>query len=117
MRHIITLTLSTLVAAPAAAEGFEPVSDKSRFVDLVRGRNLTHLGVSLTVDPDGTIRGRAFGRAVTGNWTWEAGYFCRTMDWGSTRFDRNCQAVGLKGSVMRFQSDRGQGEHADLTLR
>ena len=63
-------------------------TDRAAFVELVGGRSLTGLGVSLTVSGSGKIGGRAFGRDVTGQWTWDQGYFCRTMQAGEQTVPR-----------------------------
>ncbi|MWB76802.1 dihydrodipicolinate reductase [Pseudooceanicola sp. 216_PA32_1] len=115
---LAALVLASLTtAAPLAAEDGRRVTGRSEFLSLVKGRQLTYTGVALTVTEDGRILGRAFGREVTGNWNWQDGYFCRTMQWGSRQFEANCQAVELEGSRLRFTSDRGTGDHARLTLQ
>ncbi|MCL4186347.1 MAG: dihydrodipicolinate reductase [Rhodobacteraceae bacterium] len=107
-----------LGAAPAvASEGFRQVTDPREFVALVAGRALTTLGVRLSVTADGRIAGRAFGREVTGAWRWQERYFCREMRAGVATVPDNCQAVLLRGDTLRFISDRGTGEIADLRLR
>jgi hypothetical protein len=73
--------------------------------------------VRLVVRADGGLTGRAFGRAVTGSWTWEDGYFCRTITAGSRVLPRNCQTVARDGDTLRFTADRGAGDTADLRLR
>ncbi|MGR3371948.1 MAG: dihydrodipicolinate reductase [Pseudooceanicola nanhaiensis] len=117
MRRAATFALAMLTALPAAAEGSRLITDRSEFVTLVQGRDLTRLGVRLTVTPDGAITGRAFGKQVTGEWDWRGGYFCRTLNWGDTRaYDRNCQTVQLEGDRLRFTSDKGKGDYARLSL-
>jgi len=101
----------------AAQADTRRISDRAEFLSLVEGRTLNHVGVALTVTPDGRIGGRAWGREVTGTWSWNGGYFCREMSWGDEPVASNCQAVQLEGSQLRFTSDRGQGQSAALTLR
>ncbi|WP_101067518.1 dihydrodipicolinate reductase [Roseovarius salinarum] len=117
MRAIILILLCAGLAGPAAAEGFDKVDDRDRFISLVDGRKLTRFGIRLAVTPDGEIAGRAFGRDVSGAWRWRSGYFCRSLYWGSTDLGPNCQAVKVQGRTLRFISDRGQGQSADLRLR
>lgn len=107
----------TLAAAPALA--FERVSDLSTFNALVAGKELRIglYGLSLSVTPDGAIRGRAVGYDVTGSWSWQDGYFCRQMDWSGTEIPYNCQLVEVDGSRMRFTTDRGAGDDAVFNLR
>ena len=116
MRFTIALILVTL-ASPAMADGYARVSDRGAFVNLVSGKSLTSLGVSLTVSPSGSISGRAFGSAVTGAWTWTGGYFCRTLKAGEKVFARNCQLVQKNGNRLRFIADKGAGDTADLRIK
>jgi hypothetical protein len=104
-------------SASAASEGFRPVTDRSDFLALVSGKALTRFGVSLTVRPDGTIEGRAFGFPVRGDWRWQEGYFCRAMRAGRAEIPDDCQQVLRNGDTLRFIADRGRGEFADLRLR
>jgi hypothetical protein len=116
MRLIVFALLATL-ASPAMAEDYARVTDRGVFVNLVGGKSLTSLGVRLSVSPSGSISGRAFGREVTGAWTWSGGYFCRTMQAGDRVFARNCQLVQRQGNRLRFIADKGTGATADLRIR
>jgi hypothetical protein len=116
MRHAL-LVLLTALASPAIADGYARVTERAAFVALVGDKSLTNLGVTLNVTPDGTIGGRAFGRDISGRWTWDDGYFCRTMQAGDRAFPRNCQVVQNSGDRIRFIADRGTGETADLRIR
>jgi hypothetical protein len=116
MRFTIVLFLA-LLATPATAEDYARVTDRGAFVSLVGGKNLTSLGVSLSVSPSGSISGRAFGSTVSGAWTWTGGYFCRTLKAGDKVFARNCQLVQQKAGRIRFIADKGTGSTADLRIR
>jgi hypothetical protein len=54
---------------------------------------------------------------VRGAWRWNGDYFCRSLYWGEMDLGPNCQAVRLKGDTIRFISDEGTGQFADLYLR
>lgn len=113
---VAALTLfSTGAAAPALAD-YEPIRDRSEFLGVVTQGELTRMGIRLTVKPDGAITGRAFGRDVSGKWTWEGGYFCRDLSWGETEIGYNCQEVARNGRSVRFTSDKGTGDSASLRL-
>jgi hypothetical protein len=105
---------------PAAADGFEPVKDKDRFLNLVQNREL-RIGLydlSINVLPDGRIAGSALGWDITGEWAWKDGYFCRKMDWSGTPISYNCQLVEAQGAEkLRFTVDQGQGDSATFRLR
>jgi hypothetical protein len=116
MRTLI-LPLLAILASPALAEDYVRITDRGAFVTVVQGKSLTSLGVKLIVNPSGTIGGRAFGSEVTGSWTWNNGYFCRTLQAGKRAFARNCQVVQKNGNRLRFIADKGSGDTADLRIR
>ncbi len=106
--------LGTL-AAPAAAQATK-VEARSQFVSLVEGRTLSRPLVSLRVGSDGSIRGSGAGWDVTGQWSWQDGYFCRDLNWGGDDLGYNCQLVVADGNRIRFIADRGAGRSAGFTL-
>lgn len=116
MRYAVALLVFLGLPLPASAD-FAPVTERDRFVSLISGKDLTRFGIRVTVTPDGKIRGRAFGRDVTGAWRWNGDYFCRELYWGEMDLGPNCQVVRMKGDTLRFISDQGTGQFADLTLR
>jgi hypothetical protein len=118
MRFSVFLTALLVLAGPALANGFERVADRDRFLGLVDGRDLKRFGITLTVSGSGEIAGRAFGQEVSGRWGWSDGYFCRDLFLSDSPLDiGNCQTVEVRGDILRFTSDRGQGDFADLRLR
>ncbi len=116
----LCFALMLALPAAAAAEGFMPVKEKDRFLDLVQNREL-RIGLynlSLNVLPDGRIDGSAMGWKITGQWAWKDGYFCREMDWSGMEIDYNCQLVEADGSEkLRFTVDQGKGDSATFRLR
>lgn len=127
LRRMMCLALFSLALAPAAApaggwslaaseDRFQRVDDRDAFVELMRRGTLNRFGISLKVEPDGRIEGRAFGRDVSGAWNWRDGFFCRDLNWGSTELGPNCQEVLVSGRLVRFTSDEGSGRFADLRL-
>jgi hypothetical protein len=115
-----TAALVLTLAAPATAEGFQPVTDKARFLNLIQDREL-RIGLydlSINVLPDGRIAGSALGWDITGQWSWKDGYFCREMDWSGTPISYNCQLVEAHGAdKLRFTVDQGRGDSATFRLR
>jgi hypothetical protein len=115
--RLTIIALAATLATPAMAESYTRVTERAAFVNLVSGKSLTSLGVSLAVSPSGNISGRAFGSTVSGAWTWTGGYFCRTLKAGDRVFPRNCQLVQQKPGRVRFIADKGAGDTADLRIR
>ncbi len=118
---LLTLAALSLAAGPVkATDEFVAVSDEAAFLALVDGRELRlgMLGISVEVLADGTIRGSASGWDLTGNWTWQDGFFCRDIDWSGTKIEYNCQLVEARGTeAMRFTVDQGAGQAAEFNLR
>lgn len=117
MRFLMISCMLLFAAGPALAD-FQRVTDRDRFVSLVSDRDLTRLGIRLQVKNDGRILGRAFGQKITGDWAWDGGYFCRDLFVNDDMLDPdNCQKVEVRGNTLRFTSDKGQGDYADLRLK
>lgn len=115
-RRLGPLIALLLAASPALAD-LTRLTDRGAFLSAVQGRELSRIGISLNVLPNGSIYGRALGRDVTGSWTWEGGMFCRTLDAGDRQFARNCQVVSIDGTSIRFHADQGRGDIADFRIR
>ena len=118
MKNFVLAMLLSVLAAPVAASDFQRIADRDNFVELIQNRDLTRFGIRLKVSDTGEITGRAFGRKVSGDWTWKSGYFCRDLFVNGDPLDvENCQTVQVNGDTMRFTSDMGQGDSADLRLK
>ena len=110
--------IATIVffATPALAD-FAKIADEDQFVEAVTGKTLTRPWVRLEVSSGGEISGTGATWPVTGNWSWQNGYFCRDLDWGGTDLGYNCQEVRINEDRIRFTSDRGEGQSAVFRLR
>ncbi len=117
--HILPSAAAALALclAATAAQGFERIDGKDEFMRVVDGKDLRITGIRVNVTRNGEITGRAFGMGVKGEWNWQDGFFCRTLFWGKRDLGQNCQKVSVQGNTIRFQSDRGAGEYADLSIR
>lgn len=117
-RWTVLATLGVaLLMSPVTAHAFEKIESRTDFVSLVNGKALTRFGIKLDVTDQGAIIGRGFGRDVKGAWDWQGDYFCRSLYWGTYDLGYNCQEVRVNGDTLRFTSDQGAGDSADLTLR
>lgn len=103
-------------ALPALAE-FQQVKSKDAFMALMKGKELTRPLVKLRVLPNGQIAGKGATWDVSGEWTWENGYLCRSLEWGGDDLGYNCQEVRTNGTRVRITSDRGTGQSAEFRLR
>lgn len=118
MKPILPALCAALIglAAPAFAE-FQQVTSRADFMALVSGKTLTRPLVRLEVLPDGRIAGKGAAWEVTGKWSWENGYLCRSLEWGGDDLGYNCQQVKAFGTRVRITSDKGTGDSADFRLR
>ena len=116
------LTLPALIAAafavatPAFAD-FQQVTSRDDFIRLVSGKTLTRPLVKIQVLPNGNISGTGATWDINGQWTWENGYLCRSLEWGGDDLGYNCQEVKANGNRVRITSDKGTGQSADFRLR
>jgi len=115
-RLLPTVVAVVMLAGTASASDFSYVKQKSDFVTLVSGKQLTRFGIKLDVTPEGQIIGKAFGKQVSGAWRWNGGLFCRDLYFGDSDLGPNCQVVQVAGSTIRFIADEGNGDHADFRL-
>ena len=112
----LAVAVAFLTSGPAMSEELQTISERQSFLALVNGKQLTRLGIKLDVLSSGQIQGRAFGKPVTGQWSWKNGYFCRDLYFGDQDLGPNCQVVKANGRTLRFIADQGRGDYADLRL-
>ena len=114
---LFTIGLALFCAMVTAVSAEQSrISSKADFVRLIDGKTLTRPLIKLQVTPTGSIKGKGARWAITGNWRWKDGYFCRDLNWGGDDLGYNCQAVSVRGNKIRFQSDKGTGDYADFRL-
>ena len=118
MRTLSTLLL-VIAASYAQAQSEKIIINRSEFLAVVENKSLELwlFGIRLQISSDGTIRGSALGRDVSGSWVWEDNYFCRNMVWGDRDIGYNCQSVSMVENKLRFTSDKGLGANAQFTLK
>lgn len=113
----VLMSGALMVAATVAQADFAKVHNLDEFTSIVSGKTLTRPLVRLEVTPTGDIRGIGVRWEVTGNWSWQDGYFCRDLFWGGDALGYNCQEVQVKENRIRFTSDKGRGDSAIFRLR
>lgn len=113
----LSIAVAGLFSTTALAEGFERIKEERSFASLMKDRDLKRFGIRIQVQDNGQIQGRAFGQSVTGAWDWSGGFFCRDLFLGGKELDvGNCQLVEVLGNTIRFTSDKGRGDSADLRI-
>ncbi|MCY4150764.1 MAG: dihydrodipicolinate reductase [Aestuariivita sp.] len=116
MPILLTIVLSLIIATPAVAD-FEPIDDRSSFVEIVQDKKLKIPFVQLEVLLSGEVTGSGLGQPVNGTWTWKDRYFCRTLVWGRSELAYDCQTVYATSNHIRFSADRGRGDSVTFRIR
>ncbi|SHI82822.1 hypothetical protein [Wenxinia saemankumensis] len=104
---------SGLLAVPAKAEDYRPVTERTAFLALVEGRTLSIwlMGVTIRVGSDGSLTGESRGRPMIGRWTWQNGTFCHEIEIDGITGPADCQRVEALGETrLRLTSRGGRGE-------
>ena len=115
---VVGLTLFVLAAWQTAqqeqeASAAEPkkgrITTKKEYITKVVGKKLTSGNGVVYSHKDGTLTGYFGEKEMTGTWTWEEGYWCRTVIIGGREFPHDCQVVTVLGDKLTFIRDRGEG--------
>ena len=112
----LTLGCAAALIAGSASADLAMISSQSDFLRLIAGKTLSRPLIKIEVSEDGSISGKGARWAVTGDWMWRDGFFCRSLYWGGSELGYNCQEVRTSEGRVRFTSDRGAGDSADFKL-
>ena len=110
---VLALAASHSAQQVSAADPDERITTEQEFGEKVVGKRLTNKAGYSIVQEDGTMTG-AFGKGgkdkLTGPWTWENQYFCRTAKIGTKDFGHDCLVVEVSGDVVTFIRKKGKGK-------
>ena len=107
----VALTLSAWSgAASAANSGKKKIETEQEFRDVIVEKRLSNKHGYSVVHEDGTLSGEFGGKEVTGTWSWDGKYFCRTAKVGSKNFPLNCQTITVSGDKVTFGRNKGLGK-------
>ena len=91
------------------------ITTEQEFREKVVGKRLTNKDGHVFVREDGTVTG-AFGEGgehvLTGRWTWEGRYYCRTVRVGSKDYGRDCQVIEVSGDTFASTTKKGNGKRS-----
>ena len=104
---LIGLAATHAIHQASAADG--RITTEQEFREIAAGKKLVTEGGYVNVGEDGTLTG-AFGSGeVTGKWTWEGEYYCRTVQVGFRDLGHDCQAVLVTEDGLVFHRNKGGG--------
>ena len=104
------LVLATWYSVPqvSVADSSVRITTDQEFRDQVIGMKLVNKGGHVIVHDDGTLSGEFKKKKITGTWSWEDQYYCRTGKLGGKDFGHDCQVVEVSGGTMTFKGKRGK---------
>ena len=103
-------------AASAANSGKKKIETEQEFRDVVVEKRLSNKHGYTMVHEDGTLSGDFGGKKMTGTWSWDDKYFCRTAKLGSKKFPLNCLTVTVSGDKATFRRNKGMGKRTKYRL-
>ena len=62
------------------------------------------------IHEDGTLTGKFNNKKLTGKWTWEGQFFCRTTKLGTRKSGRDCQVIVVDGDTLTGSRKKGKGK-------
>ena len=107
--------------AAAKAPAKMRITTEKQSRELIVGKKLVMKYGHGMAHPDGTLTGtyRLKGNRkgeLTGNWTWEGEYYCRSGMLGEDELPRDCQVVIVEGKNVTFIRGEGKGQKTTHTI-
>ena len=89
------------------------ITTKEQYLEAVVGKRLVNVendSVWVMKHPDGSITGEAGSKAITGTWTWEGTFWCRTIKVGGKDRGSDCLKMVIDGDMISSTRNKGKGE-------
>ena len=116
LRSLFALT-AIMSASLASASSLKPITTKEEYVAKIADKKATADWGWVLVKSDGTLKGKAGSRIMTGKWYWQDKYFCRVLiEADGTEGKEDCSLVFLSGKLLYTHSKKGKGSRRELLL-
>lgn len=99
---------STLHSNSLSNERYVQIQSKTKFIEKVVGRSMTHENGHFVVNKNGTWAGLFSGLSLAGKWKWKNGFWCRTVD--NSKIKPDCQLWQNNGSKLLLIRNKGRGK-------
>ena len=99
----------------AAVPGKRRITTEQEFRDAVVGKKFGNKNGYFVIHEDGTFTGKFGSKKLTGEWTWEDEFYCRSGKLGSRKLKQDCQVLFLEGDTLTGNRKKGKGKK--LTYR
>ena len=92
----------------SAADSSVRITSEQEFRDQIAGKKLVNKNGYAIVHEDGTLSGEFKNKRLTGTWSWEDQYYCRTVKLGEKDLGHDCQVIEVSGDTMTFKGKKGK---------
>ena len=118
MRFAIPFAVTALLAA--CADTALPVTEgrittEAQFMETVAGKSAANQLAEITIHRDGRITGVSDGVPFAGTWTWQDGFWCRTVT-EPVAVPEDCQVWEIRDDLLIITRDRGRGSQLRYAL-
>ena len=93
-----------------ASAADERITTEQEFRATAVGKKMVTKGGYVNFGEDGSLSGEFSGKKLTGKWSWEDGYFCRTVKLGGKDRGHDCQVVLATEDGVVLHRKKGQGK-------
>ncbi len=107
---LLALAAGDSIQQASAADQNMRIETEEGFREIAVGKKLVYSKGALTVHDDGTITGTYDGKKLTGTWSWEDEYYCRSVKLGKKDIGHDCQVVEASGNSLIFLRNKGAGK-------
>ena len=111
---VLALAADRSVREASAADANTRIETEQEYREKVVGRKLVLENGYVMSHEDGTVSGEFGDQSLSGTWTWEDKYFCRTVKLGTRDFGRDCQVVEVSGDSLTVIRNKGEGDRSPV---
>ena len=104
-------------ASSSTVPGKRRITTEREYRDAVVGKRFGNKDGYFVVHDDGTFTGKFGNKKLTGKWTWEDEFYCRSGKLGSRKIKRDCQVIFLEGDTVTNHRKKGKGKKVTYRLQ
>lgn len=107
---VLALAACHSIQQVSAADPSARIATEQEFREKAVGKKLVYKKGYVIVHDDGSLTGTFGKKKITGTWSWEDEYYCRTGKVGKKDFGHDCQVVEASGDSLVFITKKGKGK-------
>ena len=106
----LVLAICNSVQQASAADPDGRITTEQEYREVVVGKKTSNKHGWAVAHEDGSMSGDFGGRKLTGPWTWEGEYLCRSGKLGKKELPRDCLVVIVSGDKLTVIGKKGKGK-------